>query len=642
MLCVVIFLHAPLLRASVKSKASELWSLKFEGNSHLNSEEIADAISQTPSSHFRFLFFGSSQLYDPVAFQIDLKRIKHLYQRKGFYQAQVTNTRVESCDSSGDKVCVTVDINEGQPTLIERVNIRVESSFPKRSPEELGRIFGLKPGEIFDHDIYERQKKTLENYLRERGYPKPEIAAQAIYDSNRNRIAVDLLVRPGYEATIGDLSFEGLNLIRAQDALSRVSLVKGNRYDPKKFDEATALLTDLDVFSTLEPELKARSMNPHIVDVVFKVSEKKLKTLQAGAGVRVENSREEARVFGEWTDRNFYKHLRTFSVHFEPRYAVVPSIFRPEQSGFLGFAEVSMRHPSFLSPWQDLRTVVGIDSDLEQGYRWYGPRVGGELDRRISQKVSIGFGYNFRYLTFYDVDLNSAGQSGRTPVPLEFLQTPNYRLAYVSQRIRIDFRDDPLEPHRGTLLQLGLSEASQVLGSGFTYLRATPEVRHYTPITRRSTFAVRALFGRIIPLIGRATPITERFYGGGAHDHRGFSYHRLSPFTRIENGRTVPVGGDLEVLFSAEERMNLIQIADHWLVGAVFFDAGDVVRAPSDFDISRMNLSLGPGLRYDSPLGILRADLGIRLNRLEEFTGDRPNPDPHSRFAVHVSFGESF
>jgi len=42
-------------------------------------------------------------------------------------------------------------------------------------------------------------------------------------------------------------------------------------------------------------------------------------------------------------------------------------------------------------------------------------------------------------------------------------------------------------------------------------------------------------------------------------------------------------------------------------------------------------------------LGVIRADVGFRVNRLDDRTSDgRPNPDPGQRIAIHVSFGESF
>ena len=91
-----------------------------------------------------------------------------------------------------------------------------------------------------------------------------------------------------------------------------------------------------------------------------------------------------------------------------------------------------------------------------------------------------------------------------------------------------------------------------------------------------------------------------------------------------------------------EERINLFLLGNHWLIGAIFADAGDVVGNASDLDFKLLHIAIGPGLRYDTPLGVIGADVGFRLNRLGDQTNGHPNPDPGQHYAFHVSFGEPF
>ncbi|MBI3542849.1 MAG: BamA/TamA family outer membrane protein [Deltaproteobacteria bacterium] len=619
-----------------------LWRLEIDGNHAIATDELLDAIHSAPTSHIPVIgpFFGGVHRFDPVAFRADQQRIEHLYRRLGYFQAKVDAADVKPCSKEG-RVCARLHVKEGEPTRIASLKVREVDSHPPRGEDELTRVLGLRAGEIFRHDDYLRAKTTMARYLRERSYPLPEVKGEVLYREAANTVDINITVKAGTTAKLGFISFDGLDQIRAEDAMARLPISTGMAYDPKLFDSAGDLLGDLDVFSTIDVELKPRQGDPGVADVVYHVHEKQLKTLQLGAGMRIENSRQEARGRVEWTNRNFYRHLRNFDARFEPRYAVLPSVFRPQQSGPLGDVDLSLKQPSFLSPWQDLRSSVGFDADLEQGYRYYGPRFGTALERRLNHKVTFGTGYVFRYLTFYDVDVGSTSSSS-SAVPLELLQTGNYRLGFVEQHVRWDDRDDRVEPHRGTLVQFGVQESSQLLASAFTYFRAAPEVRQYFPETNRATLAMRAFFGRIAPLLGNATPITERFYGGGANDHRGFSYHRLSPQTLTSDARSVPVGGVTELLVSAEERVNLFRLGDHWVIGALFVDAGDVVASPSELDVKRLHIAAGPGLRYNSPIGVIRADLGVRLNRLGEQSDGHPNPDPGKPIAIHVSFGESF
>ena len=110
------------------------------------------------------------------------------------------------------------------------------------------------------------------------------------------------------------------------------------------------------------------------------------------------------------------------------------------------------------------------------------------------------------------------------------------------------------------------------------------------------------------------------------------------------------------VLVSAELRVDVLRLFGRWLVVAAFVDGGDVggpscgasqscasVGSRNGVDWGDLHWAAGGGLRYRSIIGSVRADLGVRLNRLAPFEPDgAPNPDPGQRFAFHLSLGEAF
>lgn len=632
-------LHA--VAAASENISTIVWELEIQGEKAFSEGDLKDAIATQSSSHIPFI--GAKREFDAVQFQADLKRIEHFYKRNGYYQAFVERADVVPCSDEG-RVCITTSVVEGEPTRLGRVALNVHQRQAQAenqvSDAELTTIFGMSVGEIFDHDRYTKQKEVLEMSLKERHFPFPKIEGRAEYIQTNNVISLDLDVRPGTAARLGYISFDGLDKVLPEDARARLPIKTGEAYDPSLMEDATALLADLDVFGSIDVDLQPRRNDPSIIDVIFRVREKPLKTLQFGAGVGIENSRQEARGRAEWSDRNFYNRLRQFTVRAEPRYAVLPSIFRPDQKGPLGTIETTLRYPSFFGARQSLRTAIGFDSDLEQGYHWYGPRTSALVDRRVNRYVTVSGGYAFRYLTFYDVRLIEGGSSRLVPTALLFNR--NYRLGYLTQRVSWDRRDYPIEPHSGAYADLALSESAHFLGSAFKYFRFEPEARYYIPMTKRATLATKIGYGQIF-LIGNSTsPITERFYGGGANSHRGFTYHRLSPGARAVDGRLVPVGGNASFLASAEPRINMFTLGGQWLIGALFIDAGDVTDFPSQLDLTRLHVAVGGGIRYQTPVGVIRGDVGVRLNRLENMTGGLENPDPGRRFAFHVSLGEAF
>jgi outer membrane translocation and assembly module TamA len=138
-------------------------------------------------------------------------------------------------------------------------------------------------------------------------------------------------------------------------------------------------------------------------------------------------------------------------------------------------------------------------------------------------------------------------------------------------------------------------------------------------------------------------PLTQRFFGGGATGQRGFAYRRMSPEARTSKGDRVPVGGEGLIESSIETRIGLTEIKGNWLDLGLFLDAGDCTPTWRELEVTNLNYAAGAGLRYDTVVGSLRFDVGVRLNRLEQAGVDGlGNPDPGQRFAIHLSLGEAF
>ena len=113
---------------------------------------------------------------------------------------------------------------------------------------------------------------------------------------------------------------------------------------------------------------------------------------------------------------------------------------------------------------------------------------------------------------------------------------------------------------------------------------------------------------------------------------RGFALDQLGRPDTIDSSG-FPVGGNGLVVLNAELRSPLWRS-----VGVVgFVDAGNVFKRASGINLDRLRGSVGFGLRYKSPIGPLRVDLGFKMNRLALASGGR-----ESLTAIHISFGQAF
>jgi outer membrane protein insertion porin family len=133
------------------------------------------------------------------------------------------------------------------------------------------------------------------------------------------------------------------------------------------------------------------------------------------------------------------------------------------------------------------------------------------------------------------------------------------------------------------------------------------------------------------PIVVEDLPASERFFAGGDTTIRGFALDTVgAPNTISANG--FPTGGNAVVIFNGELR------APVWrdLGAVVFVDGGNVFRRVTEFDFGELRGSVGFGVRYKSPIGPIRVDLGFKLDRREILGRLEP------RTALHFSLGQAF
>jgi outer membrane protein insertion porin family len=127
-------------------------------------------------------------------------------------------------------------------------------------------------------------------------------------------------------------------------------------------------------------------------------------------------------------------------------------------------------------------------------------------------------------------------------------------------------------------------------------------------------------------------PASERFFAGGDTTVRGFALDQLgTPATIDKDG--FPIGGNALVIFNAELRVPVA--GGLGVVG--FFDTGNVFARTTDVDLKELRSAVGFGVRYKSPVGPIRVDLGFKVRRRDIAPGVRESPN-----ALHISLGQAF
>jgi translocation and assembly module TamA len=209
---------------------------------------------------------------------------------------------------------------------------------------------------------------------------------------------------------------------------------------------------------------------------------------------------------------------------------------------------------------------------------------------------------------------------------VEQIGEENYRQIFLPLYFKWDTGDDLLDPTRGGRLFLQVMPFFDVTGSDSDFIKGYARYRHYIPVLKKPllTLAGKVSIGVIEGSGLVSIPADERFYAGGGGSIRGYAYQSVGPLVAGD-----PIGGQSLIELSAEVR---VKLTDHLgLVG--FLDGGSAFADTIPDSSQDLRWGSGAGLRYFTPIGPLRFDVAVPLNR---------RPEIDDSFQIYISLGQAF
>jgi outer membrane protein insertion porin family len=277
--------------------------------------------------------------------------------------------------------------------------------------------------------------------------------------------------------------------------------------------------------------------------------------------------------------------------------------------------EVNYTDPWFLeSPYRFSGGVFALNR-AEEGYERFRTGARYELSRRFGERKqdSVTLFGEAAYTEITDAEIS--------PV---FLGDTAYFAHQLGLSFTHDRRDDPRKPRKGYIAQTSVAAAPSALGSEVEYWKATGRLGYYLPVGEH-TLRLGARGGLITPM-GDTTdiPIDLRYFSGGPFSVRSFQERSLG-LRDPASGH--PTGGNFYTVFNAEYEVPLGFVQGLSLVP--FADAGNLIFDESEVTLEDLRYALGLGLRYETPIGPLRAEYG--------YNPDQRPGEPQGTF--HVGFG---
>ena len=238
-----------------------------------------------------------------------------------------------------------------------------------------------------------------------------------------------------------------------------------------------------------------------------------------------------------------------------------------------------------------------------------------QLQRFLDKKKQDVF---FLRYSFSQTDLT------RILIPeLVLPQDQHVRLSTIAANLTRDTRDNPLDAHKGILQSIELDFNPTKLGSSVNFAKLTAQAAYYKQTFHNIVWANSIRIGLAQPFANSVVPLSAAFFTGGGNTLRGFPLDGAGPQRQVQVCNTgsstdcsfiqVPSGGNEELILNSEARIPLPIKKGLGLV--VFYDGGNVFPTVGFHDFASLYTNnVGLGLRYATPVGPVRIDLGHNLN----------------------------
>ncbi len=601
--------------------------VRFEGARGLSKSLL---LKHLFAGETRWIPFTPNYPFDEALTGVDTRRLVDLYRSYGFFQARVEGLEVVPVKNRKGKVDLILKLHEGPQARVRTVTFVWEPD-AALDPEARAKVEALARLDVDGPWETPRLGETVGN-LRQRlmqlGFPTARVLGRAEVDEDALLADVVVDIDPGPHAVIGRVVLEGLVKVRERDIEPDVRFAVGKPYSPALVRQVEQALQGARVFRWVSARPVA-SVEDGRADLAIRLDEADPQSLRVGAQLTMENVRWQQHVRLDYSHPNLFGNLTRLDLKTIAGWAEIPVPWNLSEHGPVLEIAPTLSKKGFLEDYLYWEWTPSFELDLEEGYQFWAVHNRMGVSRWFAGRLLMGLSYNLRFFDFFRI--SPALDNKLTPLGRDFRDP--FLLSYLELRCALYLTDSILKPANGIVLEVLYQLAG--LGGHFNYNRLVGTLTGYLRLARWLDVAGRFRVGSILTYGSRAgTPISERFYLGGSDTVRGWGARRVSPRLREcgDDGdcRSIPVGGFTAVQSNFEMRFRV------WgpLSLIAFLDAGDVQAGQGSFRPSEWNFSAGPGVRYDSPVGLIRLDAGFRLND--------PGVYDEPFWAVHFGWGEAF
>jgi outer membrane protein assembly complex protein YaeT len=607
-----------------KGQRYRMVHLEIKGNTYFDTETIRERMFIAPKA-----FNLRRGRYSDAFRRRDEASISDLYKANGFRDVQVVTQVDRNYQGHRGDVAVTMNITEGPQWLVD--GLTVEGPLEPNRSQVLPLMSSI-PGEPFSDVAMAADRSAVLTWYYSHGYPSATFHAQWRESNTPHHVELTYTILEGAPEFVRGILTHGLSTTRPQLVEKAISLRPGDPLSPIEQTETQKRLYDLGIFARVNTAVENPDGESQHKYILYDFEEANRYTVSAGFGAQVARfGQPSSQSLGSPAGSTGFSPQASVSVsrinlwgrgHTASAHLAYSSIDKLaslsyEEPRFFGLSGRNLTYSLVYEDQRDVRTFASKRAEASI-----------QLSQKFSKATTGMFRYSYRRVSASQIVI---------PVLLIPQLLQPVRLGILSANLVRDHRDNPTNPHRGSLNSVDIRMAARWFGSQRSFGGALVRNATYYSLTKNIVLARQTEFGVIEPFSPpkglseqQSVPLPERFFAGGADSLRAFAFNEagprdtgapLFPGGPSSQATGFPLGGN--ALFTNNIELRFPLIGEN-IQGVLFHDMGNVFSSLSDISLRFRQHNLqdfdytvhaaGIGLRYRTPVGPVRVDLAYTLN----------------------------
>ncbi len=587
-------------------REARVTAVDFEGNREIPDEELARFLT---TSARRLIALGSGRLVDEEL-SADLDNLRTYYVQQGFDGTRVGPARIE--EPAAGELKVVIPIEEGPRRRVGKLSWTGVTQLDLPEVEkQLAEDRLIRSGGPFHPFLLEETRRFVAGLYEVAGYDSARVTAEVSWQEDGATADVEMRVVEGQVTCVGQVIVRGQRTTDPEVIRRALGLRSRQPVSRARLLEAQRNLYQLGAFSEVEVFLAPTQPGSRDRDLIVRVEEGQTRRTVYGLGYDTDDGVRGLLGFshGNLLGRGF-------------RFGALLRASERDQLGRLTLEQPYVGRFDLPLTW----TLFYSDETREafQAQKW-GGRV--EAVYPLFDRTRANLVYDYRIVETERDPLGPPDDENRDR------SDEPVRISSLITGLTVDHRDDAIDPTRGASAFLQLQYAFPFVSADEEFVKLVVQGTSYWPLGRLGVLATSLKAGGIEPvgtrqpdpdlpreLPNRLVAISERFFAGGINSHRAFDLDELGvPGETLFNGQAI--GGNGLLLGNLELRFPIAGAVG----GVVFVDAGNVWADWQAVDLDDARLGAGLGVRYLSPIGPFRLEVGFKLDREEGESGYEVN-----------------